>query len=51
MKNIAVNKYQLVGLLASIAGIVANLLGDWVSDRKLEETVESKVAEALGERK
>ena len=41
------NTLTILGVIATIAGGAATLLGNWVSDKKTEEMIEEKVQEAL----
>lgn len=41
------NVIKVLGIVASVIGIGATLLSDWVGDKKLDNTVTEKVAEAL----
>lgn len=38
---------QVIGFLATIIGFGANLLADWVDEKKMDEKIEEKVNEAL----
>lgn len=38
---------KIIGLTASLLGIGATLLSDWVSEKKMDEKIGEKVAEAL----
>lgn len=44
------NVLSILGVVATIAGGAAALLGNWVTDKKMEETIEIKVNEALEKR-
>ena len=39
-----------IGFAATIIGIGATLLSDWVNEKKMEEEIEEKIDEALAER-
>ena len=41
---------KVLGLTASIIGVAATLLSDWVNERKMDEKIEEKVNEALAKR-
>jgi predicted transcriptional regulator len=38
---------KIIGLLASLLGIGASLVSDWVSEKKMDEKIAEKVAEAF----
>lgn len=38
---------KVLGLTASVIGVAATLLSDWVNDQKMDEKIEEKVNEAL----
>lgn len=38
---------KVLGLTASIIGVAATLLSDWVNEQKMDEKIEEKVNEAL----
>lgn len=38
---------KIVGVVATILGIGASVVTDWVSERKMEQMVDEKVKEAL----
>lgn len=38
---------KIVGIVATILGIGASVVTDWVSERKMEQMVDEKVKEAL----
>lgn len=44
------NTLTILGVIATIAGGAATLLGNWVSDKKTEEMIEEKVQAALTEK-
>lgn len=44
------NTLTILGVIATIAGGAATLLGNWVSDKKTEEMIEEKVQAALREK-
>ena len=39
-----------IGIATSVAGLGLNLVSDWVSDKKLDETVERKVNEVIAQK-
>ena len=41
------NTLTMLGVIATIAGGAATLLGNWVSDKKTEAMIEEKVPAAL----
>ena len=41
---------KVLGLMASIIGVAATLLSDWVNEQKMDEKIEEKVNEALAKR-
>lgn len=41
---------KVLGLTASIIGVAATLLSDWVNEQKMDEKIEEKVNEALAKR-
>jgi hypothetical protein len=41
---------KIIGLIASLLGIGASLLSDWVSEKKTDEKIAEKVAEAFAQR-
>lgn len=38
---------KIVGIIATVLGIGASVVTDWVSERKMEQMVDDKVKEAL----
>lgn len=38
---------KIIGLAASLLGIGATLVSDWVSEKKMDEKIAEKVAEAF----
>lgn len=38
---------KVIGLIATVAGVGANLITDWVSEKKMDEKIEEKINEAL----
>ncbi len=42
---------KAIGIGASVLGVGATLVGDWVNDMKMEETIEEKVNEAIAKMK
>lgn len=46
--------YELVkgiGLAATVVGVGATLVTDWVNDKKMDQKIEDKVNEALSKKK
>ncbi len=41
---------KVLGTAATIVGLAANLLSDWVKDRQMNEKIEEKVNEAIAKR-
>ena len=41
---------RILGLVASVIGVGASLISDWVNDKKTEEMVDEKVEAALAKR-
>ena len=46
---ISMNKLKVVGLLASIVGAAATVVGNIVSDKQTDEKIAEKVAKALAD--
>lgn len=44
------NTLTILGVIATIAGGAATLLGNWVSDKKTEDMIKEKVQAALTEK-
>lgn len=44
------NLIKVLGLAATVIGVAATLVTDWVNDQKMDEKIESKVNEALAKR-
>lgn len=40
---------KVLGLAASVIGVAATLLSDWVNEKKMDEKIEEKVNEAVAE--
>lgn len=38
---------KILGMAATVIGIGATLINDWVTDKKMDEKIEKKVIEAL----
>lgn len=38
---------KVLGLVATVVGMGATLLTDWVNDKKMDERIEEKINEAL----
>ena len=47
MKNFKVDTVQVVGLLGSALAVAASMLTNYSNDKKLEEVIDKKVAEAI----
>lgn len=41
---------KVIGLVATVIGVGATLTTSWVGDKKIDATIEKKVAEALAKR-
>lgn len=41
---------KILGIAATVVGMSATLLTDWVNDKKTDEKIEEKVKEALAKR-
>lgn len=41
---------KVLGLAATVIGVAATLVTDWVNDQKMDEKIEAKVNEALAKR-
>ncbi len=41
---------KILGLAATVIGVAATLVTDWVNDQKMDEKIEAKVNEALAKR-
>ena len=41
---------KILGMVATIGGVAATLLTDWVNEKKMDERIEEKVNEALAKR-
>lgn len=44
------NLIKILGVAATIIGVGATLLTDWVNEQKMDEKIEEKVSEALARR-
>lgn len=44
------NLIKILGVAATIVGVGATLLTDWVNEQKMDEKIEEKINEALAER-
>ena len=44
------NMIKILGLAATVFGVGATLISDWVKDQKMNDTIEEKVNKALAER-
>ena len=44
------NIVKVLGTVATIVGLAANLLSDWAKDRQMNEKIEEKVNEAIAKR-
>lgn len=45
------NFIKVIGLVATIGGIAANLITDWVDEKKMDEKIDQKVSEILSKEK
>lgn len=41
---------KIIGMLATVLGLGLNLANNWIDDKKMEESVDKKVNEALAKR-
>lgn len=41
---------KVLGLAASVVGVAATLLSDWVNEQKMDEKIEEKVNEAFAKK-
>lgn len=41
------NLIRVLGVVASIGGVVASLLGDWVNSKKMDEMISAKIEERM----
>ncbi len=41
---------KVLGLAASVVGVMTTLLTDWVNEQKMDEKIEEKVNEAIAKR-
>lgn len=41
---------KVLGITATIIGVGANLISEWVNEKKMDERIEEKVNEALANR-
>ena len=41
---------KIIGITANILGLGVKLISDWVAEKKMEETIEEKVNEAMAKR-
>lgn len=41
------NAIKIIGISATVMGIGATIVGDWVSEKKTDSLIEKKVAEAI----
>ena len=44
------NLIKGLGILATVVGVAATFVSDWVAEQKLDEKINEKVNEALAER-
>ena len=44
------NLIKVLGITATITGMGATLISDWVNDKKMDEKIEERVNEALAKR-
>lgn len=47
----AQNTIKIIGLVATVVGLTANLVSTWVTEQKMDAEIEAKVAEKLSELK
>lgn len=40
---------KVIGMAATVIGVGMNLITDWVNEQKMDEKIEEKVNEALGQ--
>ncbi len=40
---------KVIGFVATVLGLGASLVNDWVNDKKLDDKINTKVSEALAE--
>lgn len=45
------NIAKVLGTIATIGGVICTLIGEWASNKEMEETIDEKVREALAEKK
>ena len=45
------NKMKIVGALATIVGLAATFISDWANECEIEELIDEKIKEALGQNK
>lgn len=41
---------KIIGIVTTIIGIGANLVTDWVGEKKMDEKIEEKINEALAQK-
>lgn len=44
------NLIRVLGVVATIGGVVASLLGDWVEEKKIDEMISTKLDERLAKK-
>lgn len=44
------NIVSIIGVVASFAGVVASVIGNWADDRKTEILIDEKIEKALAEK-
>ena len=44
------NLIRVLGFVATIGGVVASLLGDWVEEKKIDEMIGTKLDERLAKK-
>lgn len=44
------NIVSIIGVIASFAGVVASVVGNWADDRKTEILIDEKIEKALAEK-
>ena len=48
MKNIK-SKAGIIGIVAMVIGVIANIVGDWSDEQKLNEEIDARVEEKFKE--
>lgn len=44
------NSIKIFGIVATVAGIGASLITDWVNEKKMDEKIDEKINDALASR-